>query len=377
MKNAFAFGKKASALAVCAFLSGSVAAHADSASTTLVADTFVGDNLNHGHDQSLAIRTGRTALLRFNLYSLPQNVKAGDIERALLVLYPSDVSAPGSFDVVSVLPQTTPWTESTPTLPPLSTVAIVSNRPINLASAKHYLTVDVTAIAKAWFAAPYPATWPYDNNGFALRATAGSTPNFLIDALENTATSHPPALEITLKKNTGLTGPAGPAGPAGPTGPQGAAGPQGPRGLQGLQGPAGPQGPSGVVSVDALEGAPTSTPTSSTTFSFLGPTKVIDTTSARKVSATVSAFLSTNGTALIDYDLCFQQNGLDAAPVELWHNPYLSVLVVSSTLPVTVSGVRVFESGVWKVGLCLRNQTSAPLNVNTYQYVTGVVTVWK
>ncbi|MBL8222946.1 MAG: collagen-like protein [Bryobacterales bacterium] len=84
------------------------------------------------------------------------------------------------------------------------------------------------------------------NDGLAILGSSGQSTALFFDSKENTATSHPAELDITLAGPAGPTGATGPQGiqgiqgVAGATGARGATGPMGPQGAQGTQGPTGP-----------------------------------------------------------------------------------------------------------------------------------------
>lgn len=199
---------------------------------TLVADAHVNSaqpGANSGAISNLNVGGGYTALVQFDLSTLPAGTTASQVSRALLRLYCNRADTPG---LVSVQPVNGAWGEYSvtyATLPaPGSAVQVVQ---VNQAAA--YVTVDVTALVQGWI------TNPATNNGLAL--TAG-TAAVQFDSKENDLTGHAPELDVTLASQ----GPAGLAGPAGPAGATGAVGPQGPQGIQGAQGPQGPKGDTGA-----------------------------------------------------------------------------------------------------------------------------------
>ncbi len=163
---------------------------------------------------------------RFDLQPLPAGAA---VERATLRLWVSSVVKAGGIEVV---PATTPWSEATlsaQTAPSLGTA--VGGLAVAAASAKHYVTADITPLVQAWISGAVV------NNGIALRANPGVDAFF--DTKENTLSSKGPELELALVSQ-GPQGVPGPPGPAGPPGPPGA------DGAPGAQGSAGPAGPTGV-----------------------------------------------------------------------------------------------------------------------------------
>lgn len=207
---------------------------------TLVADAHVNTaqpQVNSGTISNLNVGGGYTALVQFDLSSLPAGTTAAQISKAVLRLYCNRVDTAGA---VSLEPVNRAWGEYSvtyATLPTLGSVAATAQ----VSQAGQYVTVDVTSLVQGWVTAP--AT----NNGLALTS---STAVVEFDSKENDLTGHAAELDVTLT-STGAAGPAGPqglqgaTGAVGPQGPQGIEGPAGPAGAQGLQGLAGPQGPQG------------------------------------------------------------------------------------------------------------------------------------
>ena len=81
------------------------------------ADTFINSsgaekNKNFGKDPSLKVTPTASTLIRFDLSTLPAGTIADDVEKATMLLWVNKVDASGS---ISVLPVTSPWTESTVT----------------------------------------------------------------------------------------------------------------------------------------------------------------------------------------------------------------------------------------------------------------------
>jgi len=207
----------------------------------LTGDTYVNSRIqraNYGSGAFLEVNSNSQALLMFDLSTLPKGTTAATVAKATLTLWvegPSGSTSSGGggyrpagmFTVEAI---DGVWDEATvpySNKPPLVDV-LASNIPAG--PGNEFLAVDVTDVVKDWLNGTR-----LKNNGLALlTAAAGTTIRF--DSKENTATSHPAQLEITL---------TGPQGPQGLVGPQGLQGPQGVQGLPGVQGPAGPQGPMG------------------------------------------------------------------------------------------------------------------------------------
>ncbi len=202
---------------------------------TLVGDTFLSPSRptsNFGALSNLYVGNGNTALLQFNLSSLPAGTTASQIASATLRVYVNRVYAPGT---ITLQPVTSAWNEMSATSSAAPTLG-ASSGTFSATQGYAFYTVDVTALVQGW------VSTPSSNDGLALTSSAGS---MVLDSKENDATGHPAQLDITL---------AGPQGPQGLTGPVGPQGPVGAIGLQGPVGPIGPIGPQGPVGVTGLTG---------------------------------------------------------------------------------------------------------------------------
>lgn len=254
--------KRARSAALIATLIFANSAAAIAVESTLVADTHVNSArpaANSGSISNLNVGGGYTALLQFDLGTLPTGTTSSQISRALLRLYCNRADTPG---LISVQPVSSVWGEYSVTFDTLPSLGAAS-QVVSVTQAGAYVWVDVTALVQGW------VTKPSTNNGFAL--TAGSAA-VQFDSKENDLTGHAPLLDIVLVSQgpagpkgdtgpagpaglTGATGLAGAAGPAGPQGPKGDAGAQGPVGPAGLTGPAGPAGPTGPSGSQGAVGA--------------------------------------------------------------------------------------------------------------------------
>ena len=178
-------------------------------------------------------------LVQFSLSGLPAGTTGAGIAKATLTLFVNKVNAAGAIDINAA---GSSWTESTVTSATAPGLAASVAAGVPVTTAGVYITVDATNLVRNWVDNFTP------NHGFVLLANAGApATNVLFDSKENTASSHPALLDISLA-GTGAAGPQGPTGPAGSTGPTGPAGPQGPIGPQGPVGPVGPAGTSGATS---------------------------------------------------------------------------------------------------------------------------------
>src|ERR1700678_732956 len=195
---------------------------------TLVADAHVNSALptvNSGAISNLNVGAGYTALLQFDLSTLPVGTTAAQVSRAILRLYCNRVDTAGLVSVQAVGGAWGEYSVTYATLPSLGSPVQVAS----VSQAGAYVTVDVTALVQGWISAPTT------NNGLAL--TAG-TAAVQFDSKANDLTGHAAVLDVSLATS-------GPAGPIGLTGPAGPAGATGATGLAGATGPAGPQGISG------------------------------------------------------------------------------------------------------------------------------------
>jgi hypothetical protein len=168
-----------------------------------------------------------------------------------MIVFVDRVSTAGGVDVALV---TSPWSEGSVTFNTQPTVGAPFASNIGVSTTLSYVTFDITSQVQAW------VTGAVTNYGVAITAAvAAPSTSIVLDAKENTSTSHPAFIDVVLS-NTGPTGPAGPTGATGATGPAGATGATGPSGLSGLSGlsgpagPSGPSGPSGAAGVSGTNG---------------------------------------------------------------------------------------------------------------------------
>ena len=252
--------KSVGILAVVASMTGW--SHASEA--PVAADAYVNNaypSVNYGGLSNLYVNASGTALLRFDLSSLPAGTTSNQIGGATLRLYVNRVNTPG---LVTVVPISSTWSESAVTYNTLPTLGsqVASFTPT---VPQQFITIDVTSLVQGWVGTP--AT----NFGIALTSTAGDV---VFDAKENTETSHAALLDVTVVSQgpagatgpqgiqgvagaTGATGPVGPTGATGATGvagPTGATGAPGATGATGATGPTGPAGPTGASGVQGPSG---------------------------------------------------------------------------------------------------------------------------
>jgi len=151
---------------------------------------------NYGSKTLLYVEgASQTAYIQFDLSSIPAGYTGADITKATLKLYVNAVGTAGSFNVDYVAGS---WTESTLTssLAPALGTTIAASVPLTTADKNQYVLIDITPAVQAW------VNGNQANDGIALVGNARLLASF--DSKENTATSHPPELDIVFAG--GLTG---------------------------------------------------------------------------------------------------------------------------------------------------------------------------
>ena len=205
----------------------------------LTGDTYISSTNaagNFGAQTAMLVGSGGTAITQFSLSTLPPGTLAASIQKAMLVVYVNRVTAAGNMSVALL---NASFAEGTATY--ANTNGSVAGAPfagpIPMGSAQvgTYIAVDVTTQVQNALIPGFV--------GFAF--TPDGTLLAQLDTKENTTTSHPAQLLISLA-SSGPAGPTGATGPVGPAGPIGPAGPAGPAGAAGGPGPAGPPGPAGT-----------------------------------------------------------------------------------------------------------------------------------
>src|SRR6202142_3551996 len=230
-------GSFSSGRTLALFLSILFAFTASATDAPLVSDAHISSAhpaVNFGALTNLAVGNGNTALMQFNLASLPAGTTSGEVAAATLKIYVNRVNTAGAMDLK---PVTGAWSEFAVTFNSAPTMGAVVGSPIAVAQADTVIIVDVTSLVQGWIATPA------SNHGIALLASASAASTFvLLDSKENQETSRAPALDVTL---FGPQGPQGTVGPQGPQGVTGNAGPQGPIGMTGATGSTGNTGAQG------------------------------------------------------------------------------------------------------------------------------------
>jgi Collagen triple helix repeat (20 copies) len=234
--NRFAIARLITALIAATFTCS--AAHATE--VALTGDAHVSmtrSTTNFGTLANLYVGNGNTALLQFDLSTLPAGLTASQISHATLTVFVNRVNTGGT---VSLSPVTSAWSESAVTYATIPAIGASVNG-FTAATAGQYVTLDVTSLVQGWVTAP--AT----NFGLALTSTVA---NVLLDSKENDETGHAATLDITVTSMgaTGAQGIQGAQGPAGVPGTPGVPGIPGVAGPAGAIGPAGPAGAPGTLS---------------------------------------------------------------------------------------------------------------------------------
>ena len=191
-------------------------------------DTYVSSSYpanNFGYQSNLHVNSTSTALIVFDLSSVPSATASSQISKATLWLYVNRISSSGA---VSLKPVTSTWSElavTYNTIPALGSAMATFTPTV----AQQFVAVDVTSLVQGW------VTTPSSNYGIALSTASGS---ILFDSKENGETSHMAKLDITLvnQGSQGAQGPQGATGAPGATGPQGLQGTVGATGATGLPG---------------------------------------------------------------------------------------------------------------------------------------------
>ena len=244
------------------YIAAAIIAPLRAADAPLSGDTYVTSaypSMNFGPSANLSVGGGSRTLIRFDLSTLPAGTLGSDIRKATLSLWVNRVGVAGSIEIAPV--NYSVWQENAATY---NNFSDSGGAPITVqvTDAGRWILVDITAIVQGW------QTSPETNNGLIISGAASSPATIFLDSKENTATSHPARLDITLAGPAGpkgdpgplgepgprgsdgapgSAGAVGPAGPAGSIGPVGSTGPVGPAGPVGRAGPVGPVGPAGPI----------------------------------------------------------------------------------------------------------------------------------
>jgi hypothetical protein len=154
-------------------------------------DAYVvpGNATNFGTAPNITVgNTQAQGLLQFDMTELPGGITTNQVSKAMLTLYANSVGAPGA---ISVYAASGAWTESAVngTNAPIAGAPVTLNVSVPATAKGNYLAIDVTTAVQAWVSGS-------PNNGFLILASSGTSVQF--DSKENTTTSHPPSLAVSL-----------------------------------------------------------------------------------------------------------------------------------------------------------------------------------
>ena len=156
-------------------------------------------NQNYGGANNLLVNQNMSALVRFDLGTLPPGTVGLDVEKATVLLWVNNVPLAGS---VTVFATTSPWNEATVTFntQPGSSALPIASLPIAVGMERQYIAFDVTEQVRSWL------DTAGSNHGLLLKAAGPVSVAF--DSKENVGI--PATLDITLLSG----GSAGPPGAA-------------------------------------------------------------------------------------------------------------------------------------------------------------------
>jgi hypothetical protein len=149
---------------------------------TVLGDSYVNGALNYGGAAGLNVGAGSSALIQFNLSTLPPGILPSAIQRATVSLWVSSLNTAGSVAITQV---TSPWSEATVTTSNAPTTgAVLGTVPVTQAGS--WVTLDITSLVQSWIATPSSnygiqvsaaASAPNTSVAFASKETGGSGSN--------------------------------------------------------------------------------------------------------------------------------------------------------------------------------------------------------
>jgi hypothetical protein len=127
---------------------------------------------------------------------------------------------------------------------------------------------------------------------------------------------------------------------------------------------------SGGIAISTFSGSIGTVAAHTYQFVFAGPTVIVSTTDAQRISGVAQAPLgaSAAGFASFGYDLCYRMIGSSSAPSNFTGNSF-SIARVSNTtgrLPFTAAASIVPGAGQWEVGYCVFNGGAIDLDNNDF-----------
>jgi len=232
---------------------------------------------NFGNTGTLNIAPGNAGLIQFDLSAYSPGTV---VNVAYLQVYANQVTTGGTLNFTLV---SSPWNENTVTFASQPTTVGAPFATASVSTANTFVLVNVTSQVQNWIS--NPAT------NFGLEITGTGSTSLLLDTKENTATSHPGQLFITI---VGTPGPAGSTGATGPTGTTGPTGANGSTGATGATGPAGSTGPTGPTGITGSTGAAGATGSTGAT----GPTGATGSTGPTGITGSAGPTGATGATGL-------------------------------------------------------------------------------
>jgi hypothetical protein len=132
---------------------GLAAASVGAATLPVTGDTYVSQtyqNQSFGNSTTLNIGGGNSALIAFDLSSLPAGLTKENIKSATVTVFLNRVATPGGVDIS---PLTSAWSEAgsipvTYANRPAASAAILTNVPVAVSDT--YVTFDLTALMQDW-----------------------------------------------------------------------------------------------------------------------------------------------------------------------------------------------------------------------------------
>src|ERR1039458_8596730 len=133
---------------------------------TVAADTYVSSSnatVNYGSAAVLSVGDGASALIAFDLSSLPAGLTASNIEKATLTVFVHKAYTAGALDLAQV---TAPWSEATVTYNNRPTAA-AAIQTVPVSASESYVTFDITLLVRQW------VIGSAENYGVEISASAG------------------------------------------------------------------------------------------------------------------------------------------------------------------------------------------------------------
>lgn len=166
---------------------------ADMFTITTNSDTYISSAsaaTNFGSATSLLVDSGDTALLGFNLSSLPAGLTAGQVSQATLSFWVTQNTTP-SESAVDVALLTSSWTEAGVTFNTRPTVGAPIANDVPVPVSGFFITVDVTSTVQGWI------TSPIANDGIQISVALPFPDTMLELASRENSINEPANLDIT------------------------------------------------------------------------------------------------------------------------------------------------------------------------------------